>query len=171
MTWTMELRKPPKDSWFGEKRKMKYSTFQVSDHTTVHVNRQVSMDCLATTATTAEEQQQKQQRQQQHDESIPGPRKNPAHLPARQPPGEGEPEDGHDAVVDDVEGGHVALLLPRHEEEGVGELGKLGQVVQPHHRGHPHPGAVRRGVRPLHVLANCGRTIKYQSLSLTSFFR
>ncbi len=69
-----------------------------------------------------------------------------------------------------MEGGHVALLLPRHEEEGVGELGKLGQVVQPHHRGHPHPGAVRGGVPPLHVLANCGRTIKYQSLSLTYFF-
>ena len=41
----------------------------------------------------------------------------------------------HDAVVDDMEGGEVAVLLPQDEEEGVEVVDPLGEVVPPCHVG------------------------------------
>ena len=54
-------------------------------------------------------------------------RDEPARLPG---------EERHDAVVDDVQGAHVVVLLPHDEEEGVKELGELGEVVPPGGVGH-----------------------------------
>ena len=39
--------------------------------------------------------------------------------------------DGHDAVVDHVEGGQVAELLVEEEEDGVKHVQELGEVVPP----------------------------------------
>lgn len=39
--------------------------------------------------------------------------------------------DGHDAVVDHVQSGHLVVPLAHHEEEGIEELGELGEVVPP----------------------------------------
>jgi hypothetical protein len=45
-------------------------------------------------------------------------------------------EEGHDAVVDDVQRRHVVELLARQEEEGVEELGELAEEVPPRRSGH-----------------------------------
>ena len=45
-------------------------------------------------------------------------------------------EEWHDAVVDDVEGADVVVLLPQDEEHGVEELGELGEEVPPRRVGH-----------------------------------
>lgn len=37
----------------------------------------------------------------------------------------------HHRVVDDVEGGNVVVFLSKNEENGVEELGELGNVVPP----------------------------------------
>lgn len=44
----------------------------------------------------------------------------------------------HDAVMDDVEGRDVTVLLSQHEEDRVRELGELGDVVPPAAPRHAH---------------------------------
>lgn len=39
--------------------------------------------------------------------------------------------DGHDAMMDDVQRGHLIVSLAHHKEECVKELGELGEVVPP----------------------------------------
>ena len=41
--------------------------------------------------------------------------------------------EGHDAVVDDVQGGQVAPLLPQQEEQRVEVVNELGEEVPPGH--------------------------------------
>lgn len=41
--------------------------------------------------------------------------------------------EGHDSMVNHVESGEVAVLLPQHEEEGVEVVHVLGEVVPPSH--------------------------------------
>ena len=46
-------------------------------------------------------------------------------------------EEGHDAVVNDVQGGHVVDFLSRQKEKCVEELGELAEEVPPRGSGHP----------------------------------
>lgn len=43
-------------------------------------------------------------------------------------------------MVDDVQGGHVLVLLPQDEEQRVEELGELGDVVPPARSRHLRKG-------------------------------
>ena len=45
--------------------------------------------------------------------------------------------EGHDAVVDDVQGGQVAPLLPQQEEQRVEVVNELGEEVPPSNTEHP----------------------------------
>ena len=45
----------------------------------------------------------------------------------------------HDAVVNHVEGGQVAELLPEQEEEGVDEVDEFGEEIPPGHVGSIEP--------------------------------
>jgi len=58
--------------------------------------------------------------------------------------------EGHDAVVDHVEGGQVAELLTEQEEEGVDEVNELGEEIPPSHVGSIQPIL---GVAEVHRLA------------------
>ena len=74
-------------------------------------------------------------------------------VPTWEPPGEAVGKDGHDAVVNDLERGDVGKLFPRDEEEGVKELGKLAEEVDPGDSRHPHPVTVRIRA-PIHIFTN-----------------
>lgn len=69
---------------------------------------------------------------------------------------------GHDAMVDHVQRRHLVVSFAQHKEEGVKELGELGEEVPPTALGHP----VSLGADPVHGFAT--QTVAGQPASGTS---